>query len=246
MTRIAHRAVEIAGSLLLALQLTRRPIMQKRAKAILAEDARVPVIPDTANSRRLAPKCHEDFDIPGAIRPEAGGRRIAGPQRDPSLVALFDDEQLGMEARAILGRRHGFGVGLVRRNSSQSTSPTSGAFTCCRLPCSSPSSRNATPQDRSRVRLRDMMIRRWRMTNFEFPEYLLVTRHKPHDTADLSLLRVEAQLDGRMGKVPPRFIDQAALICLMAHCSGCPQQGCRSTNIYSRCSRSRSISPLAR
>lgn len=53
------------------------------------------------------------------------------------------------------------------------------------------------------------------MTNFEFPEYLLVTRHKPHDTADLSLLRVEAQPDGRMGKVPPRFIDQAALICLM-------------------------------
>lgn len=53
------------------------------------------------------------------------------------------------------------------------------------------------------------------MKNFEFPEYLLVTRHKPHDTADLFLLRVAAELDGRMGKVPPRFTDQAALICLM-------------------------------
>lgn len=50
------------------------------------------------------------------------------------------------------------------------------------------------------------------MTIFGFPEDLLVTRREPNNTADLSLLKLEAKLDGQMCQVPPRFFNHSTLI----------------------------------
>ncbi len=58
----------------------------------------------------------------------------------------------------------------------------------------------------------------------------MVTRREPHNTADLSLLKLKAKLDGQMCQVPPRFFNHSTLIGLTKSCFGRPHQGCPSTN----------------